>query len=154
MPITFNEEMQSLADRYLAEHGQAATAHEMALWALENHLWEMPRSAVVQRCADEFARAMREDHITDRQGRSVRAKHVARVERDGQHRMEWADIRAATPEHMQMAFRQRRNQIVGDCRQLKTDVDSYNENWSGGQVVQMGFDFTFDLLELEMAIAS
>jgi hypothetical protein len=33
---------------------------------------------------------------------------------------------------MEIAFQQRRQQILGDCRQLKTDVDSYNDNYNSG----------------------
>jgi hypothetical protein len=50
---------------------------------------------------------------------------------------------------MEIAFRQRRQQIVGDCRQLKTDLDSYNENYNAGESLQMVFDFTNDLAEIE-----
>jgi hypothetical protein len=50
---------------------------------------------------------------------------------------------------MGIAFQQRRQQIVGDCRQLKSDVDSYNENRNPSSPIQMVFDFTLDLVELE-----
>jgi hypothetical protein len=88
---------------------------------------------------------MREEYIVDVQGRRVRAKHAARVEQA----VFWADIRTAPREHMEIAFRQRRQQILGDCHQLKDDVDSYNENQGTGAPIQMVFDFTNDLLELE-----
>lgn len=52
-------------------------------------------------------------------------------------------------EHMGIAFQQRRQQILGDCRQLKTDVDSYNENYNSAEPLQMVFDFTDDLAEAE-----
>ena len=39
---------------------------------------------------------------------------------------------------------QRRHQIVGDCRQLKMDVDSYNQNRTPDQPIQMIFDFTYE----------
>jgi len=92
---------------------------------------------------------MREEYVTDRQGRTVRAKHAARFKREGKQLSLWADTRTASREHMQVAFQQRRNQIVGDCRQLKIDVDSYNENANAGDLIQMVFDFTLDLEELE-----
>ena len=50
---------------------------------------------------------------------------------------------------MAIAFQQRRQQIVGDCRQLKADTDSYNENNNTGKPIQMVIDFTDDLAELE-----
>ena len=54
---------------------------------------------------------------------------------------------------METAFRQRRGQILGECRQLKSDVDSYNQNASPDSPIPMTFDFTDDLAELE-ALAS
>ena len=93
---------------------------------------------------------MREEYITDPQGRTVRAKHVARVERSGEQIALWADIRTANRQHMEIAFQQRRQQIVGDCRQLKADVDSYNENRNPGPPVQLVLDFTADVQEMEV----
>jgi hypothetical protein len=63
----------------------------------------------------------------------------------------WGDIRTATPAHMQRAFQQRRRQILGDCRQLKADVDSFNDNRRPEEPIQVVFDFTLDLAELEAA---
>jgi hypothetical protein len=92
---------------------------------------------------------MREEYIVDPQGRTIRAKHAARVEQA----VLWGDIRTAPRAHMEIAFKQRRQQIVGDCRQLKADVDSFNDNRSPTQPIQMSFDFTRDVLELEAAAA-
>ena len=61
----------------------------------------------------------------------------------------WDDIRTAPREHMAIAFQQRRQQIVGDCGQLKADVDSYNENKIPQAPIKMVFDFTEDLMEIE-----
>jgi hypothetical protein len=95
-------------------------------------------------CAEDFAQAMREEYITDPQGRRVRAKHPVRK---GQITM-WDDIRTASRGHMDASFKQRRNQIVGDCRQLKTDADSWND--AHPQLhIDLVFDFTNDLAELE-----
>jgi hypothetical protein len=52
---------------------------------------------------------------------------------------------------MQLSFQQRRQGIVGDCRQLKTDVDSYNDAHPREEPIQMIFDFTMDLAEIEAA---
>lgn len=50
---------------------------------------------------------------------------------------------------MSLAFSQRRQQIVGDCHQLKTDVDSFNENREPDRPIQMLLDFTEDVAEIE-----
>ena len=144
--------MQRIVRDYRAD-GQEwpATTREIAVWAISRKRWEPQRSALIDQCAEHLARAMREEYITDPQGRTVRAKHAARIKRDAQQLVLWADIRTASRQHMEIAFQQRRQQIVGDCRQLKVDVDSYNENGNRGTAIQMIFDFTDDLAELELA---
>ena len=92
---------------------------------------------------------MREDYYVDPQGRNVRAKHVARYGSGKQQLILWDDIRTAPQNHMQIAFTQRREQIVGDCRQLKRDVDSYNDNNAEGSEIQLVFNFENDLAEIE-----
>ena len=147
---TRTEHNQVLIAKYRAAGKKwPATSREIAAWALSTKEWAPTRETLIARCAEELARSMREEYITDNQGRRVRAKHAARLGKGEQQRTLWADIRTADPEHMEMAFKQRRHQIVGDCRQLKLDVDSYNENAGRGKQVQMDFDFTEDLAELE-----
>ena len=147
--MSYGDQLREIANEYYNSHSDAATAKEIAVWAVRNGLWHPQPSDVIDRCAEELSRAMREEHITDPQGRSVRAKHVVRVNNAGQSRFEWADIRTAPPEFMRVAFQQRRQQIVGDCRQLKIDVDSYNDNAKPETPIQIVFNFTRDLEELE-----
>jgi hypothetical protein len=151
---TYAEQMQAIVTSYI-EAGQAwpASAHEIASWAIRKKEWQPQPSSVVDMCADQLARAMREEYITDAQGRRVRSKHAARVRRNDRQTTLWADIRSADRTHMQIAFQQRRQQIVGDCAQLKRDVDSYNENRVADNPIQMVFDFTRDLTEIEALAA-
>jgi hypothetical protein len=149
--MSYTEQMQHIANQYFGEgNSQTASTHEIAIWAIEKKLWEPQRGALINQCADELSRAMREEYFTDAQGRKVRAKHVARRDRDGRQSSLWADIRTAPRDHMETAFQQRRQQIVGDCRQLKIDVDSYNQNLNPGEPIQMIFDFNDDLAEIEI----
>ncbi len=55
---------------------------------------------------------------------------------------------------MALSFQQRRVCIVADCRKLKVDVDSYNQNRNDGLPIQMVWDFTDDLEEIERAMES
>lgn len=145
------EQNQKVISKY-RESGESwpATAVEIARWAIHKKLWEIHPSKLVRQCADQLAQAMREEFITDPQGRRVRAKHAAPYPEQGKLALKWDDMRTASNQHMEMAFAHRRQQIVGDCRQLKTDIDSYNENYNkGGRPVQGYFDFTDDLAELE-----
>ena len=143
------KQLQKLVDDY-KKAGQPwpASATDMAKWAINNHRWFPQPAALISQCADQLSRAMREEHIVDPQGRLVRAKHMARVHKNGELVSLWDDIRSENRQHMAIAFQQRRQQIVGDCRQLKTDMDSYNDNASKDRPIQMVFDFTRDLEEL------
>jgi hypothetical protein len=150
--VTYKEQLQRIVADY-RQNGQPwpATAHEMAIWAIEMGKWQPQRSAMLRKCTEELSDAMREEYITDPQGRRVRSKHMARFGAGPAQIPLWADIRTAPREHMEIAFQQRRQQILGDCRQLKNDVDSYNDNYNSGQSLQMVFDFTNDLAEDELA---
>ena len=145
--MSYNEQMQKIVDKY-RDAGEIwpATTREIAAWAIRNKQWDEHGAEMISICAEHLARAMREEYIKEPQGRTVRAKHAARICQT----MLWDDIRTASREHMKVAFQQRRQQIVGDCRQLKLDVDSYNENKNDGKPIQMVFDFTLDLEESEL----
>ena len=150
--MTYMERMQAIVEEYRA-FGEPwpGTARQIAEWAMGRGLWS-PRRDLADLCADDIATAMREEFITDPQGRTVRAKHASRIKRDGtQPRMVWADIRTADRQHMEIAFQERRQQIVNDCRQLKTDLDSYNDNGNPGRPLQLVLDFTYDVEELMAA---
>ncbi len=149
---TMAELLQKIVCKYQAANQPwPATSRDIAQWAINHNLWAPQPSAIVNQCADQLARAMRDEYITDAQGRRVRAKHAASVNKNGEQFAFWADIRTAPHKHMAIAFQQRRHQIVGDCRQLKVDVDSYNDNRIPDQPIQMIFDFTYDLEELALA---
>ena len=148
---TLTEYNQDIANKYLAAGLPPTSSRAMARWAIQNKLWNPSEEAMIDQCAHELAEAMREEYITDPQGRRVRAKHAARMIVDGEQMTIWNDLRVAGKEHMEIAFLNRRRQILGDCRQLKTDVDSFNDNHNSGEPVQMVLDFSRDLEEEELA---
>ena len=150
--MTYLKQMQSIVTDYrLSEQPWPATAREIAAWAIREGRWKMPAAAVEDRCAGDVADAMSELYFTDQKGRRVRALHPAKVKRQGVLFTEWDDIRTATRAHMQLSVQQHRRAIVGECKQLKTTLDSYNDAHPGEMPLQMSFDFTMDLLELEAA---
>jgi hypothetical protein len=133
---------------------RAVTAREVAVWAIRNKKWRPPLRDAVDQLARELSRAARSEYFVDSSGRRVRRLHARRVEvelADGELKQQtfWDDITTAPPEHMHKAFQQRRRIIVSDCHQLKTDVDSYNDNWNPGNQIQMSWDFAADLEELD-----
>lgn len=155
---TKREFLQEITKQY-RDAGEVwpTTAKHIAAWAIREGHWKPHPKSMIEQCAGELAAAMREEYFTDPQGRKVRAKHAVRelVElADGKHEQLalWVDIKDATHEQMLLAFQFRRKLVFADCRQLKTDVDSYNENYSTGQHVEMCFDFGEDLLESEQPV--
>jgi hypothetical protein len=150
--MAYTKQLQKIVSKYIeANQPWPTTTHDIARWAINNKLWAPQPSTILDQCANQLARAMREEHITDPQGRVVRAKHVAKIQRGGEQIALWEDMRTASHSHMEIALQQRRQQIVGDCRQLKSDMDSYNENYNSERPIQLVFDFTNDLEELEAA---
>jgi hypothetical protein len=116
----FVEELQRIVELY-RNSGKSwpASSSEIAEWAVTHDLFALSRGIAVSQCAEMLARAMREEYITDSKGRRVRKYHAARMRRDGRQQTLWADLETASRPHMELAFAQRRQQIVGDCRQLK-----------------------------------
>lgn len=92
----YSEQMRRIIEEYRASGEEwPATATQTAVWAVNHRLWAPQRSAIIAQCADDLARAMREEYFTDPQGRSVRAKHAARIKRGDEQLVLWADIRTA-----------------------------------------------------------
>ena len=147
---SYNEQLLRVVDEFQKEHPGPFTSKQVAAFGLGNGRIRPHQGKLLSIVAEEISRAMREQYIKDPQGRSVRAKHVARLVVEGEQKMLWDSIDRAERPFMQVAFQQRRQQIVGDCKQLKTDVDSYNENWNSAGAIQMSFNFTADVEELEL----
>ena len=149
------QQRQDLVAEYrLATKNRPYSALGVVDWGIKRRLLNPRPVDPRHMLAEEISVAMHEDYITDPQGRRVRAKHAARYEIDGKQQTLWADIRDKNPgtrRHMQMAFQNRRQQIVGECVQLKLDIDSYNQNWNAGAAIQSCFDFTDDLADRGLA---
>jgi hypothetical protein len=152
---TWAEERQDIVNDYRAEHPdqQDWTMEDVAGWAIRNDRWTPPSRSAIKMCASELAKASREEFYTDPQGRRVRLKHARRqtVMVDGSPRqlVFWEDIRNAKPSHMRVSLQQRRTSILADNAQLKRDADSYNDYNPHGAHIQLSFDYTEDLAELE-----
>ena len=148
-------QIQEIVKQYReARRPWPATSKEIAAWAIAQKLMQPHPMAFLNQCAYQISEAMREEYFIDPQGRSVRAKHAAKVMRNGQTLPLWQDIRSGDRVHMEVALKQRRQQIVGDCKQLKSDVDSFNQNYNPGKQIEMVFDFRRDLEEAAGANAA
>lgn len=147
---TYAEQLQHIWKSYEdAGHHAPTTAREVARWAIEHGLWVPRPSDIESQCAEELARAAREEFRTDSRGRRYRARHSIRINDGAVQISLWADIDTAPRSHMEKAFAQRRKQIVGDCHHLKVDVDHYNDAHTGERPIQMVLDFTDDVAEIQ-----
>ncbi|WP_417492876.1 hypothetical protein [Maricaulis sp.] len=149
---TYSKQIQKIVTEFrLAGNKWPATTKEIAAWAIQTGRWQLEDDIAIRKCAEDISRAMREEYTTDAKGRRVRLKHSATMMLNGKQCVLWDDLRTAPRSHMQLAFQQRRHQILGDCRQLKTDVESYNDRHSAEKPLQMIFDFSLDLEEEDAA---
>jgi hypothetical protein len=145
---TFNEQLQNLWHRYEREHGGVPSPPiHVVEWAMKRGLLEAPRYDPKEALAEAMARALREEYRTDSSGRRYRVNHAVRITRNGVQTSLWAELDSAPRDHMIKAFAQRRRQIVGDCVQLKTDVDVYNDKHTDVDPIQVVLDFTDDVAE-------
>jgi hypothetical protein len=146
---TFNEQLVKIVEDYRATgRPWPASAEQMAEWAVEQDRFQLTRGMAVSQCKEKIARAMRLEHLRGRMGRSIRKYYAARLLENGQLVMKWDDLNAERP-FMEVSTANRRNQILGECHQLKNDVESYNERRCPEEPIQVEFNFTVDLEELE-----
>ena len=91
---SYSEQMQGIVYEYIEAGGSwPATAKDMAVWAINNKKWAASPSALINRCAEELARARREELITDPPGRLVRAKHGCANYKDREAEEVWSEYR-------------------------------------------------------------
>ena len=122
-----------------------------SVWGVQQGLIDLPEIDPYDALADEMARALREEYAKDKQGRRYRVNHAVRVTRRGVQYTMWAMLPTAPRTHMQRAFVQRREQVVGDLVQLATDVEVYNDMNKGIEPIQLVLDFTHDVEERRAA---
>ncbi len=148
MSSAYERQLQRIAEAYY-EAGEPWPASSRAIvqWGREHDMLALREADILGKLADDMSRALRQEYFIDPQGRNVRAKHCARMKVNGEQQALWDDLRTADRDFMHVSTQQRRQQIVGDCRQLKRDVDSFNENHNFGDPIKMVFDFTYDVAE-------
>lgn len=150
--MNYHQQMQAIFKKYQSEiSADPADLRDVGAWALKEKLWEPRASDVYARFAGDMADALREEYRTDRAGRRYRAKHAVRQTLNGKQMSFWADIDLAPKSHMEKAFGQRRRQVVGDCHQLRLDVDHYNSVHEESAPYNLVLDFTDDVEEMLVA---
>jgi len=151
----YSNAVKDYIERYQREKGDSSglvDTHELAAWAYENGLHKPNAKTIIDAIAADIAQVFREEYRTDRHGRRYRAKHATTKKVGNKTLSLWADLDDpnAPHEHFQRSFAQRRLQIVGDCFQLKTDADVYNDQRQPETPVQIVLDFSYDVEELQL----
>ena len=146
------DELNRIVEQYKQAKGIAdgiIDTHDLAGWALDNGLYRPNLQDEIKITAEAFSRHFREEIRTDHTGKRYRAKHAVKQNQNGKQQTLWADLDDPNVpiEHFKKAFSQRRQQIVGDCFQLKTDVDVCNEK--KGSNIQLPLNFEEDVAEAE-----
>jgi hypothetical protein len=149
---TETEQLQKLWRVYEHDHDHApASAREVVEWAVNEGKLELPTIDPLDVLAGQMARALREEYKTDEEGRRYRVNHAVRVTKNGVQTTFWGIMGFAHRSHMERAFTQRREQIIGDCLQLQIDVDAYNGMNPSEKPVQLVLNFTDDVAERRAA---
>ena len=147
--INKTERLQQAWHRYESGHQHLPTSARQAVeWAVLEGLLELPTIDPYDVLAGDMAQALRAEIQTDDKGRRYRVNHAVRVSKSGVQYTFWGVLGFASHSHMERAFAQRRDQVIGDLVQLKTDVDVYNDMNRGKQLeIQLVLDFTDDVAE-------
>ncbi len=147
--MTKNESLQKAWPLYEATHGHVPNSTRQAYaWAVSQGILKLPPIDPLDVGAEQMAQALRAEIKTDQYGRKYRVNHAVRATKAGVQYTFWGVLGFAEHGHMERSFSQRREQVVGDCTQLKTDVDVYND-LSQRPKIQCVLDFTEDVAERE-----
>jgi hypothetical protein len=149
---TKTERLQQVWHHYDANKDHQPTCtKEAARWAVVEGLLELPPEVDrYELLVAQMSSALREEYQTDEKERRYRVNHAVRITTSGVQQTFWGMMGFAPHDHMERAFTQRREQIVGDNFQLKTDVDVYNDLNEGKRpAIQLVLDYTDDVAERE-----
>jgi hypothetical protein len=146
------EKLQRIWHKYDADRSHKPTsAREAVEWAVKEGILRLPEVDPYDVLAGQMSQALREEYCEDAQGRRFRVNHAVRITKAGVQYTFWGMMGFASHDHMEKAFTQRRDQIVGDNLQLKTDVDVYNDlNRGKHPEIQLVLDYTEDVAEREV----
>jgi hypothetical protein len=146
-----NETMQQIWHKYDSRRDhKPSSMKQAATWAVEDGLLNLPEIDPLDVLADQMSQALREEYKTDERGRRYRVNHAVRVTRGGVQHTFWGVMGHAPHDHMEKAFAQRRELIIGDNLQLKTDIDVYNDAFRGkNPAIQLVLNYTEDIAERE-----
>lgn len=150
MAKSFKQQFQDIFAEYQRLHPDMQTVQldYVYRWAKEERKWEPHPRDEAKWFRNQMAEALRDEHRVDSSGRKHRSKLPVVTKSGGVQTVLWGDIDNFPLPLFQKNVQQRRNQIVGDCVQLRIDIDHYNDAHPLEESVQTDlFDFTDDVDE-------
>lgn len=118
--------------------------HEVYAWAVNQNMWYAPIDLAEKKFIQEIADSLRQEYITTEDGEKV---HYYYAVTKGSQGTLWANLHSAPREHIVTNLKQKRRQSLGDCRQMKKDMDYANKIRFSANPIQMSFNFDADLAE-------
>lgn len=139
------EFFQEAARKYMELHGVTEfDPDDVAKWLVETKQYEETSHNVVKRCKKELTDALRAQHITDNQGRDVRAMLCARHKNEqGEFWSIWSPLFLSKPEHARLSLQQWRRSIRGEVLLHDRTTRSYNDNNVHGAQLEL-FDYNMN----------
>jgi len=146
----YNEQLQRIWHQFEVENGEVPTTSRQAVaWGVSRGLITLPEVDPLDCLAEDMSKALREEYRKDKYGRKYRVNHAVRVTKAGVQLTFWGMIDSSSRQFMEKSFGQRRKQIVGDCLQLKTDVDVFNDKNPKEDPIQIVLNFADDVEEIQ-----
>ena len=152
MLMTNSERLQKAWHHFDDRQGHLPnSARQAAQWAVAAGFLELPEVDHYEVLAEQIAQALRAETKTDAAGRRYRVNHAVRVTKGGVQYTLWGAMPHVDSNHMERSLAQRREQIIGDCCRLKTDVDVHNDFNKDKPGIQLVLDFSEDVAEREQS---
>lgn len=151
-------DMASMTERYQKawhkyESGQGhkpVSMRQAFAWAVADGLLEAPEVDPIDVGAERMANAVRAETRTEALGRRYRVNHAVRATKGGVQHTFWGVLGFAPVSHMHKSLGQRRNGVIDDLFQLKTDTDVFNDTQDEKrQQFELRLNFENDIAERE-----
>lgn len=138
---TKKREIEYVMEQYYKAHPDEdpseAVPDLIAEWAYQKGLWKRPPVDPVVALSRDISRHLRNEYVTDEQGRTVRKNHAVFIEvqtpAGPKKRSIWKELFHAPAEHMKASFQLRRRAAFRDVQQLHLDFESYKTTTSSAR---------------------
>jgi hypothetical protein len=145
---TYTRQLLGIVDQYVEATGDSEPdLYEVARWASNNGLLDIPPIDVIRVMARALARACRQDYIEDENGEPVRHRHAVKEKRGDKQLTLWPKMENMTPEKMRVSLQSRRNGTLQDALQIERDKRYFNSHHNPGDPIEMDFNLNPDIEE-------